>query len=511
MPVTTEQAHRAVAARDTRFDGCFVTAVRTTGIYCRPSCPARTPKPANLEFFPTTAAAQSAGYRACRRCLPDAVPGSPEWDLRADLAGRAMRLINDGLVERAGVVGLAAALGYSTRHLTRVLTTELGAGPLALARAHRAHSARTLIETSELAFTDIAFATGFASLRQFNATVREVFATTPTVLRDQARRGAGPREAAAGTIRLRLPLRPPLDVEGLLDFLANRAVAGVEEAGPEHYSRALRLPHGAGVVTVRPEGDHLSATLRLTDLRDLGSAVARIRRLFDLDADPAAVTEVLGSDPALATAVARTPGIRVPGSVDGTEAVIRAVLGQQVSVPAARTTAGRLTAALGDPLARPDNRMSPAVTTLFPSAEALATTEAAHIGGPRRRVEAVRSVAAALADGSLEIHPGRDERELRRELESFPGIGPWTARYVSMRVLGAPDVLLTDDLALRRGAAALGIPTARAPLRARAARWSPWCSYAGMHLWRAAARSPRKRTRHSLHGREHNHHSTRES
>lgn len=496
MPVTTEQAYRAVASRDTRFDGRVVTAVRTTGIYCRPSCPARTPKPANVEFFPTTAAARSAGYRACRRCLPDAVPGSPEWNLRADLAGRAMRLINDGTVERLGVTGLAAALGYSARHLTRVLVTELGAGPLALARAHRAHSARLLIEGGELGFTDVAFASGFTSLRQFNDTVREVFATTPTSLREQASRRGGPGEGTAGTLRLRLPLRPPFDAEGLLRFLTSRAVTGVEDAGPEHYSRALRLPHGTAVTTLWPAETHLAATLHLTDLRDLTSAVARLRRLFDLDADPVAVADVLGNDPALAAGVGRAPGVRVPGSVDGAETLIRAILGQQVSVASARTTATRLANALGEPVDHPGG----AVTTLFPSAEALATGAGEVMTGPRRRVATVRAVAEALADGSLQVHPGRDEADLRRELEAFAGIGPWTAGYVSMRVLGAPDVLLVDDLALRRGAAALGLPTEQAALRTRSSRWSPWRSYAGMHLWHAAdpaAVRPHRRPDHA--------------
>jgi AraC family transcriptional regulator of adaptative response / DNA-3-methyladenine glycosylase II len=480
MLVGTEQAYRAVASRDTRFDGCFVTAVRTTGIYCRPSCPARTPKPKNVEFYPTTAAAQSAGYRACRRCLPDAVPGSPEWNVRADVAGRAMRLINDGVIERDGVEGLAAQLGYSSRHLTRVLTAELGAGPLALARAHRAHSARVLIETTALSFTDIAFAAGFASLRQFNDTIRAVFATTPTTLREQARRT--PTGSTAGTIHLRLPFRAPFDARGVLGFLADRAVSGAEDAGPDHYSRALRLPHGTGVATLRPEETHVSSTLHLTDLRDLGSAVARVRRLLDLDADPTAVTEVLGADPALTASVRRTPGIRVPGSVDGSEIVIRAVLGQQVSVAAARTTARTLVESLGEPLPQPVD----SVTTLFPTPAALAEKSEQVLTGPRRRASTVRSVAEALADGRLQVHPGREESELRQDLQRFSGIGPWTAGYVAMRVLGAPDILLDGDLALRRGASVLGVPSDADGIRHRAKRWSPWRSYAGMHFWRAS-------------------------
>ncbi len=480
----TEEAYRAVASRDARFDGCFVHAVRTTGIYCRPSCPARTPKRDNSLFFPTAAAAQAAGFRACRRCLPDAVPGSPEWNMRADLAGRAMRLISDGAVDRGGVEGLAAQLGYSPRHLTRVLTAELGAGPIGLARAHRAHSARILIETTDLPFTDVAFAAGFSSLRQFNDTVREVFATTPTALRGRARRRAD-EPSGAGAIRLRLPFRAPCDLSGLLRFLGERALEGVEDAGPAHYARALRLPHGTGVVRLVPQRDHVACTLALTDLRDLGSAVARVRRLLDLDADPVAVAETLGSDPVLAPEVARNPGVRVPGSVDGLEILVRAVIGQQISVAAARRTTERLAAALGTPLPHSDGT----VTRLFPTAEALAEGVLDALAGPRRRAETVRAVGEAVAEGRLRLHPGREAAELREELVNIPGIGPWTADYVAMRVLGSPDVLLDGDLALRRGAAALGLSTQPAALRTRARQWSPWRSYAGVLLWSAATRN----------------------
>ncbi len=481
MLIGTEQAYRAVAGRDTRFDGCFVFGVRTTGIYCRPSCPSRTPKPTNIVFLPTAAAAQEAGYRACRRCLPDAVPGSPEWDLRADLVGRAMRLINDGVIERSGVHGLADQLGYSARHVTRTLRAELGAGPLALARARRAHSARVLIERSGLPFTDIAFAAGFASLRQFNDTVREVFATTPSAMRETARQRGTPMPAVAGSIRLRLPFRAPFDADGLLRFLGDRAVPGVEAACDQQYARSLRLPHGSATVRLTPNNDHVDTVLRLTDLRDLGSAVTRLRRLLDLDADPWAIQEVLGADPVLAGSVARNPGVRVPGATAGDEIVVRAVLGQQVSVAAARTAAGKLAAALGEPLAHPDG----SVTRLFPNPEQLAEAPEGVLTGPRRRVDTLRRVCQAMADGSLRIHPGREESELRGDLLGIPGIGPWTAGYVAMRVLGAPDVLLDTDLALKKGATVLGIPPQN--LRSHSKRWSPWRSYAGMHFWRASA------------------------
>ena len=482
--IDPERAYRAVASRDARFDGHFITAVRTTGIYCRPSCPAVRPKRENVEFYLTAAAAQAGGYRACRRCLPDAVPGSPDWNVRADLAARSMRLIADGVVERDGVPGLARRLGYSERHLTRVLAAELGAPPLALARAHRAHSARLLIESTDLPFSDVAFAAGFASIRQFNDTVRAVFAVTPSQLREGAAKHKH-HESTPGTITLRLPFRPPMDAAGMLAFLAARAIPGVEEASEQGYARALRLPHGTATVRLTPAPQHIDCTLRLTDLRDLGSAVTRVRRLFDLDADPVACDELLAADPNLAPMVSKTPGIRLPGAVDGPEIVLRALLGQQVTVAAARTALARLTERLGEPLEAADGTL----TRLFPTPEAIAKEGAAVLTGPRRRIDTVLSTCAALADGTLTVDVGRDPEELRAELEALPGIGPWTAGYVLMRVLGAPDVLLTTDVALLKGAANLGLPSDPDGLAARGRAWRPWRSYAGMHLWRAAAQS----------------------
>ncbi|GAA3872333.1 AlkA N-terminal domain-containing protein [Saccharothrix violaceirubra] len=422
MLVDDERAYRAVAARDARFDGCFILAVRTTRIYCRPSCPAVTPKRRNAEFYPTAAAAQSAGYRACRRCLPDAVPGSPEWNLRADLAARAMRLISDGVVEREGVSGLASRLGYSERHLTRVLTAELGAGPLALARAHRAHSARLLIETTDLSFADVAFAAGFASVRQFNDTIRAVFASTPSAMR--ARRCA---VGAPGRIVLRLPYRPPFDFAGLLEVFAVEAIPGVEHVTWSSYARSLRLPHGEGTVLLEPSDGHVRCSLRLTDLRDLGSAVSRVRRLLDLDADPQAVDSFLSADPALRPSVLARPGVRLPGSVDGAETLLR-LLGHRRA---------------GEPLRVPDGE----VTHLYP--------EPAAVDSP---------VARALADGGLVVDVGCDQAELEARLTAFPGVGADIARQVVVRVLGAPDVPSTTDNAA----------------------WRPWRSYAALHSRRIA-------------------------
>ena len=375
-----EHRYRAVRGRDARFDGWFYVGVTSTGIYCRPSCPAVTPRRSNVRFYPTAAAAQGAGFRACKRCRPDAVPGSPEWDARTDLVARAMRLIADGVVDRDGVSGLARRLGYTERHLNRLLATEVGAGPLALARARRAHNARLLIETTELPITEVAFASGFASVRQFNDTIREVFAATPRELRRVRGNRAG---GASGGISLRLPFREPFDAGGMLRFLGTRAVVGVEHFDGETYRRTLRLPHGAGTVALSDGGDHVLCVLRLEDLRDLGTAVQRCRRLLDLDADPAAVAGVLGADPLLGPLVRRSPGRRVPGSVDGTELAFRAVLGQQVSVAGARTLARRLVARCGEPLPESLAAEDDGPTHLFPGPGGVAAADLDGLGVPR--------------------------------------------------------------------------------------------------------------------------------
>ena len=482
MIADPEYQYRAVVTRDARFDGQFVTAVRTTGIYCRPACPARTPMRKNVDFYPTAAAAQAAGFRACRRCLPDAAPGSPEWNLRADTVGAAMRLIGDGVVDREGVPGLARRLGYTARHLGRMMTAEIGASPLALARARRAHTARVLLTATSLPIADIAFAAGFSSVRQFNDTVREVFATDPSALRARHR----PLPAPPGRLSLRLPVRAPFAADPLLAFLAARAVPGVEEVQGRTYSRTLRLPAGTGTVRLtlpeRDDHDHpvVTAVLLLQQLSDLAPAVDRCRRLLDADADPVGIDQALADDPVLAQSVRAAPGLRVPGAVDGPELLLRALLGQQVSVAAALSAASRLTREVGDRLPEPDGEL----THLFPASAAVAALPS--MAGPRRRAQTIQDTSAAIADGSLIIDPGRRTAELEADLTARVGIGPWTAGYVAMRVIGDPDVLLTGDLALRQGAAALGLPDDPAGLTARASAWRPFRSYAGLHLWRAA-------------------------
>ncbi|MFE7783041.1 DNA-3-methyladenine glycosylase 2 family protein [Streptomyces nigrescens] len=504
-----EARYEAVTSRDARFDGEFFFAVVTTGIYCRPSCPAVTPKRVNVRFFPSAAAAQAAGFRACRRCRPDAVPGSAEWNVRADLVGRAVRLIGDGVVDREGVGGLARRLGYSPRQVQRQLTAELGAGPVALARARRAHTARVLLQTTALPVTELAFAAGFASIRQFNDTIREIYAGTPSELRaaagnggavarrttaaapgaragrpgdgfaDRSAGGSADRSAPAG-IPLRLAYRGPYAAAEIFDFLQLRAVPGVEEIrgtrGERTYRRTLRLTHGSGIAEVdepagprrrrRPpaglvcpaargtDGGWLECRLRLTDLRDLSTAVQRLRRLFDLDADPYAVAERLGADPLLGPLVAERPGLRSPGAADPEELAVRTVLGGPPEHAAA------LVRKYGKPLDAADGGL----THLFPAPGNLTGAEVA---------EPVRTLCTALADGTVTLDAGADRGATERALAALPGVGPRAAAYLRMRALGDPDVGTTPGSDQEQGA------------MAGPAAWRPWGAYALHHLWRA--------------------------
>jgi methylphosphotriester-DNA--protein-cysteine methyltransferase len=467
-----ENRYEAVRSRDARFDGEFFFAVETTGIYCRPSCPAVTPKRRNVRFFATAAAAQGSGFRACRRCRPDAVPGSADWNARADVVGRAMRLIGDGVVDREGVAGLAVRLGYSARQIQRQLTAELGAGPVALARAQRAHTARILLQTTGLPVTEIAFASGFTSVRQFNDTVRAVYASTPTGLRATGRttgRDARPSDAATPSagIPLSLAHRGPYHCAAVFDLLHRQAVTGVEEvtgpAGRRTYRRTLRLPYGTGIAAVSEcaggrtgqpgrtaavhPGGWLDARLHLTDPRDLTTAVQRLRRLFDLDADPYAVDERLGADPRLAPLVAARPGLRAPGAADPEEYAIRALVG-----PA---EAERLVHAHGKVLDAPCGSL----TRLFPEPAALAEAEPEGLSG---------ALAAALADGAVRLDAGADRDDAQHALLALPGMDVGTVAEIRARALGDPDV---------------APPGVEAP-----DTWRPWRTYAVHHLRTAEER-----------------------
>jgi AraC family transcriptional regulator of adaptative response / DNA-3-methyladenine glycosylase II len=487
----TESCYRAVASRDRRFDGVFFTAVRSTGIYCRPSCPARTPHRRNVTFHRSAAAAQAAGYRACKRCLPDASPGSPRWHVPADTAARAVRLIADGVVDRDGVGGLAERLGYSPRHLTRVLTEQLGAGPVALARAQRAQNARLLLETTDWRVEDVAFAAGFTSVRQFNDTVREVYAVTPTALRRG--RSATTRAAEAARLEVRIPVRTPFDAEALWLFLHRHVVHGVETTGPGWYARTVRLPHGSGTLRIdltARAGDRsedggavrqVPCAVRVEDLRDVPAAIERCRRLLDADCDPVAVDAVLGADPVLAPLVQARPGLRVPGHVDGGEVALRTVLGQQVSLAAGNRLAALLVAALREPL--PEPLCEDGLETLFPDPARVAATRP-ELPMPRSRIDTLVTVAGALDAGEVCLDRGAERTETRSRLLRLRGVGPWTASYVTMRALGDPDVFLDTDAAARRVLRTLQPAlTNDGAAEAAAGRWRPWRSYALLHLW----------------------------
>ncbi|WP_369211794.1 AlkA N-terminal domain-containing protein [Streptomyces flavofungini] len=486
MHTDTERCVRAVRSKDARFDGWFFTAVTTTRIYCRPSCPVVPPKAGNMTFYPSAAACQQAGFRACKRCRPDSSPGSPEWNHRADLVARAMRLIADGVVDREGVPGLAVRLGYSARQVERQLLAELGAGPLALARAQRAQTARLLIETTTLPMADVAFAAGFSSVRTFNDTVREVFALAPGELRARAPKGTASTQAAppggsaaSGVISLRLPFRAPLNPDNLFGHLIATGVPGVEEWRGGAYRRTLSLPHGHGVVALTPHPGHIGCRLRLTDPRDLTLAISRCRRLLDLDADPAAIDAQLSADPLLAPLVAKAPGRRVPRTVDEAEFAVRAVLGQQVSTAAARTHAARLVTAHGEPVDDPEGGL----THLFPGPERLAGLDPESLALPRSRRTTLTTLVRRLAEGSLALGSGTGWDEARARLTELPGFGPWTVEVIAMRALGDPDAFLPSDLGIRRSARELGLPHTPAALTARAAAWRPWRAYAVQYLW----------------------------
>ena len=394
--------------------------------------------------------------------------------MRADVVGRAMRLIADGLIDREGVGGLAARLNYSERQINRLLTTELGAGPLALARAQRAQTARTLIETTSMPITQIAFASGFASVRQFNDTIREVFASSPTELR-----GSRQLVAASGTLSLRLPYRAPFHSESIFGFLGERAVPGVESWDGTTYRRSLRLNHGDAVIALSPGPTAVLCTLHLDNVADAQAAVQRCRRLLDLDADPDTVETQFADDVILAPLVRKRPGLRSPGHPDGTELLTRAVLGQQVSVKGARTLAARLVVAIGEPLTVPVD----GVTHTFPSAEAIAGCAPGDFAMPAARARALIHACEQLAGRRIVIDAGSDRDEISRQLESLPGIGPWTANYVALRALGDPDVFLPTDIGVRNALRSLGVDaTPRAAARL-AESWRPWRSYALHHLW----------------------------
>jgi AraC family transcriptional regulator of adaptative response / DNA-3-methyladenine glycosylase II len=473
-----ESRYRAVASRDRRFEGRFLVAVTTTGVYCRVGCPSRTPLPPHVRFFPSPAAAEAAGFRPCKRCRPDL-----EGELGGALIRDALHLIADGVADDHGIGDVARRLGVSLRTLDRTFTAAVGATPLQLARSRRAQTARTLIAQSSMPLVDVAFAAGFGSLRQFNETMRQQLGVAPGAFRrGQAAPGsagaADGREGSDGWLTLRLSRRDPFAAEPLLGFLAARAVTGVEAGSAAGYSRSLRTRGGVAVVTLSPADGHVLLRARLDDLADLEDVVGRCRRLLDLDSDPRAVAADLGRDHLLAPLLAARPGMRVPGSAEPFETAVRAVLGQQVSVAAARTLAGRLVARHGDPLREPVGEL----TRVFPAPARLAEADLDGLGLTGRRIESIRALSRSVARGELDV-AGGDAEEFDSTLAALPGFGPWTRAYIAMRARGDPDAIPVSDLGLRRALERLGEPGDAPSVARRAEAWRPWRAYAAIQLW----------------------------
>jgi AraC family transcriptional regulator of adaptative response / DNA-3-methyladenine glycosylase II len=483
MELDRRVCDRARRSRDARFDGKFFIAVTSTRIYCRPICPARSPKDDNIRYYSTAAAAQAAGFRPCLRCRPEAAPGTPAWCGTSSVVSRGLRLITEGALDRDGVDALADRLGVTARHLRRLFLQHLGATPIDVALTRRVHFAKKLLDETRLPVSQVALAAGFGSVRRFNGEMRKTYSRTPTDLRKLAR-----KPAASAGCRFRIAYRPPYDWPQVIAFLAARATPGVEKVEANHYSRTITIGGSSGTITVAPAGDGpaLDLDVDIGDPRSLLTIVERVRRMFDVAADPVVIADHLGGDALLKRTLATHPGIRTPGAWDPFEITVRAILGQQVSVKAATTIAGRVAARWGTPL-----ETASGLTRLFPTADQLADAALEDAGIIPARAATLRALARSVRDGVVTF----DAESTLAGLQSIAGIGPWTAQYVAMRALNEPDAFLSGDLVLRRMA---GDCSAR-ELDRIADRWRPWRAYAVMLLWQQARDldEQQRRTRHA--------------
>ncbi len=494
MDLDHDACYRAISTRDARFDGRLFTAVKTTGIYCRPICPARTPKSENVVFYPTAAAAQAAGFRPCLRCRPETSPDLGAWRGAANTVSRALALIETGALDAADVDALADRLGVGQRQLRRLFRQHLGASPIAVAQTRRVLLAKQLIHETRLPMAEVAMASGFGSIRRFNETFQTLFARPPSALR----RGAAPEVSAQGEdgLSLRLPYRPPYDWDAIIGFLSHRAIPGVEVVTADRYARTIALGQDRGLLIVRPlAGDRLGVEIHFPRLSALPAIIARVRRVFDLAADPIIIGEHLSRDAVLAPLVAARPGLRTPGAWDGFELAIRAILGQQITVTAATVLAGKLVAAYGEPLPEAVAGRVPGLTHSFPPPSALADQDLGLVlGMPRARAKALSSMAAAVVADPLIFGARRDLGEAIARLKALPGIGEWTAQYIAMRELREPDAFPHGDIGLMRALAdAQGVRPNPAELLARAEAWRPWRAYAALHLWASETPLPADR------------------
>ncbi len=471
MELDREICERARMARDPRFDGRFFIGVTSTGIYCRPVCPARPPKPENVRYFPSAAAAAGAGFRPCLRCRPEASPGTPAWLGASASVSRALKLIGESALDDGGVDQLAGRLGVGSRHLRRLFLRYLGATPVAVAQTRRVHFAKKLIDETSLSMAQVAMAAGFGSIRRFNAVFQKLYGRAPgdlrrTVTMPTNGHPAGHDRSQSGNYRFRLAYRPPYDWDSLIGFLAARATPGVETVGPAEYRRTIGLDGLTGEISVRPvEGSHcLELNIRYPDPAALFRIVERVRGMFDLGADPAEFAGHLKRDPRLKKMLRAHPGLRVPGCWDGFEISVRAILGQQVSVKAATTVAGRLAAEFG-------SLETGGTGVLFPCAATLAGADLSRVGLTGQKVRSIRELAAAVSRNEISFDRSVDPEQFEKQITAIRGIGPWTAQYIAMR-LGEPDAFPAGDLYLR-------------DVAAKAEAWRPWRAYAAMYVWRS--------------------------
>jgi AraC family transcriptional regulator of adaptative response / DNA-3-methyladenine glycosylase II len=478
-----DSCYRAVLARDSRFDGRFFTGVTSTGIFCRPVCPARPPKPEHCLFLPSAAAAQAAGFRPCLRCRPEAAPGLAVWRGTGNTVARALRLIEEGALDEGSVDALGERLGVGGRHLRRLFDQHLGASPVAVAQTRRLLFAKSLLTETALPMTEVALAAGYGSLRRFNAAVLAAWGRAPGELRRSERTDG----ADGGAVTLKLPYRPPLDWSLMIAWLGPRAIPGVEAVEGLRYRRTIAEDGHHGTVEIAPapdNGSYLLATIRFPVVATLGGIVARLKRQFDLDADISAIDVQLGADPLLAPLVAARPGLRVPGAWDPFELAARAMLGQQVSVAAATTLAGRVAAIYGTELRMPDGAPPPiGLTHVFPAPAALVAADPGRLRIPGARAAALAGLAAAIVAEPDLLRPLRPLDETVERLCRLPGIGPWTANYVAMRALREPDAFPAADLGLRKAASDSAEMISTKALEVLAEAWRPWRAYAAIHLW----------------------------
>jgi AraC family transcriptional regulator of adaptative response / DNA-3-methyladenine glycosylase II len=489
MDLDRTACYRAISTRDARFDGRLFVGVRTTGIYCRPICPARTPKFENVSFYPSAAAAQEAGFRPCLRCRPEVSPELAFWRGTSNTVSRALALIESGGLDGDDVEGLANRLGVGARQLRRLFAQHVGASPVTVEQTRRVLLAKQLIHETALPMAEVALASGFNSVRRFNETFRNLFGRPPAALRRVRDKGKDKREA--GALSVRLAYRPPYDWDAMLAFLAARAIPGVETVSENVYRRSIAIGENCGVISVKPaDKNRVDVRVRFPDMAALPQIIARVRRVFDLSADSDTIGAHLALDPALAPLVAARPGLRVPGAWDGFELAVRAIFGQQITVPAATRLLGKLVQAFGDPLPAA-LRESEGLSHLFPSTARIADENLATLGMPGARARAVTSLAQAIAADPAIFSRGANLEDAIVKLRSLPGIGEWTAQYIAMRELREPDAFPAADVGLLRALAdADGRRPSPSELLSRAERWRPWRAYAALHLWTAGVQHP---------------------